>query len=120
MSGGSGAGGAGAGGMAGSGAGTGGMPGGMCAMDDFEIEHTAQSAGTAHTHLPLMNVGMVIGQINAGMAFTITVPGMHTHDLMISAAEAMMLRDGGTVTGKISSSDGAPAHTHTYTLSCMG
>jgi hypothetical protein len=92
----------------------------MCAMGDFDIEHTAQSAGTAHTHLPLMDVGMVVVQINAGMAFTITVPGMHTHTLMITAEEAMTLRDGGTVTGKVSSSDGQPAHTHTYTLTCMG
>jgi hypothetical protein len=129
-SGGAGAGGAGSGGAAGSGgsggsggaaggagkAGGGGTAGGggmMCGM--FGATQTAQTGGTPHMHTVMMEM-TVRGQITAGMATTVTVMGGHTHTFMITAAEAMMLRSGGMVTGKISSMDNM--HTHTYTLQC--
>jgi hypothetical protein len=116
--GGGGRGGAGAGGAA---AGAGGGGGMMCMQNNFGI---MQTSAEMHDHLPLMG-GMsttanFVMQVNAGVDFTFTLPmdNGHTHSIMITAAECTTLRGGGMVTGKMASSGGTPAHTHTYTIEC--
>ena len=102
------------------GGGTGGGGGGMCMQGSFGI--VAMPAGT-HDHLPLTTganstMTLVMG-INAGVDFTFTLPmeNGHGHTIMFTAAECMTLRNGGSITGKLSSDDSN--HTHTYNIECM-
>jgi hypothetical protein len=81
------------------------------------IMSTMVSAGTAHEHTIAMAT-MVAQQINGGMMVTFNTTGTHDHMVTLTAAQAMMLASGGTVTGVISASGGTPAHTHTYTIDC--
>ena len=82
-----------------------------------------QTSAETHDHLPIPGTGMnslmsFAASVNAGAAFSFTLPmeNTHSHTIMISAAECMMLQSGGMITGKMSSMDGM--HSHTYTIEC--
>jgi hypothetical protein len=124
-SGGSGGGSGGAGGSGGKGGsggagGSGGGGGGMCGTVSI-----MQTSAEQHDHIPAdpttlkADLKMHINGAMSTMAFTLPSDGGgqgHTHTLTFTVPEVMMLKGGGMITGKKSSTD--ETHSHTYTIGC--
>ena len=85
------------------------------------MTQTATTATANHTHITTQgqtNLTVHINSATPTQAFTLPSVFGHTHTITLTQGNVDALRAGGQVTGKVSSSAGTQAHTHTYTISC--
>jgi hypothetical protein len=102
----------------GSGGSGGGGGGGMCGT----VSTLMQTSTESHDHIPADSAALKASlktHINGAMStmkFELPMDGGHKHDITLTAAQVMMLKNGQTVTGITSTMDGN--HTHVYSIGC--
>jgi hypothetical protein len=94
--------------------------GGACA--GIDSTSSLDAAGT-HTHEICVLTTDLTNPPAAGVTYTSTIVGSHTHTLMLTAAQLTSIQSGMSVGPVTSSSDVDPinglAHTHTWTIMKM-